>query len=245
MAIEGRRGLPGGTSGHVPNGEVADEFKRRGAGLGEGEAQAANFGGDKHRRMHKQWHNFGRVVNPTPHPELVLTQLFHDATDFFVTTASQQATQTTDAAASPPLSADWQTACARLRAGPLVYVPYMPQADALRERLGAAQLLPAQQLPCSDLELAKSLALAGVGVTILPRRVAAADQQKRLVRLHPALPFIHEVVYLAYRADVHRTRAALHLKDALVEHRRRLGRDIERQRLQQESSEIRVPRESL
>src|SRR5918992_4799729 len=29
--------------------------------------------------------HFGPVVNPTPHPELVLTRLFHDATDFFVT----------------------------------------------------------------------------------------------------------------------------------------------------------------
>jgi DNA-binding transcriptional LysR family regulator len=109
----------------------------------------------------------------------------------------------------------------------------------------AAQLLPAQQLPCSDLELAKSLALAGLGVTILPRRVAASDQQRRLVRLHPALRFIHDVVYLAYRADVHRTHAAMRLKDALVEHGRRLGRDGESQRIQQEVEGIRAPRQSL
>lgn len=81
----------------------------------------------------------GLVVNPTPHPELVFTRLFHDATDFFVTAVSPQETQTTDGAASQPLSADWETACTRLRAGPLVYVSYMPQAHALRERLGAAQ----------------------------------------------------------------------------------------------------------
>jgi hypothetical protein len=30
----------------------------------------------------------GLAVNPTPHPELVFTQLFHDAADFFVTTVS-------------------------------------------------------------------------------------------------------------------------------------------------------------
>jgi DNA-binding transcriptional LysR family regulator len=53
----------------------------------------------------------------------------------------------------------------------------MLQAHALREGLGAAGLLSTQQLPCSDLELAKSLAFAGIGVTILSRRVAAADYQ--------------------------------------------------------------------
>lgn len=182
--------------------------------------------------------HFGLVVNPTPHPELVLTQLFHDATDFFVTTVPPPETPLPDAAASPPLATDWETACARLRAGPLVYVSYMPQAHALRERLGAAQLLPAQQLRCDDLHLAKSLALAGVGVTILPRRVATDDPQQRLWQLHPALPSMHDVIYVVYRADMHRTRAALRLKDALVEYGRYLGRDAKSQRLQQETEEV-------
>jgi len=183
------------------------------------------------------------VVNLTPHLELVFTQLFHDATDFFVTSVSPQEIQTKRRSLSPTCCS-WDTACVRLWAGPLVYIAYMPQAHAWRERLGAAQLRPAQQLPCSDLELAKSLALAGVGVTILPRRVAASDQQRRLVQLHPALPFLHDVVYLAYRADAHRTRAAVRLKDALVEHGRRWGCDGESQRIQQEVERIRAPRPS-
>jgi DNA-binding transcriptional LysR family regulator len=85
--------------------------------------------------------------------------------------------------------------------------------------------------------MAQNLAMAGVGVAILPRRVAAASLQTRLRRLHPALPFVHDVVYLAYRADVHRTRAAMRLKEALVEYGRNLGRDEESLRLQQEGSE--------
>ncbi len=63
--------------------------------------------------------HFGLVVNPTPHPELVLTQLFHDATDFFVISPSAPS----DPDAQP---SDWETARARLRSGPLVYVSYMP-----------------------------------------------------------------------------------------------------------------------
>ena len=139
--------------------------------------------------------HFALVVNPTPHPDLVLTPLFHDATDLFVTTVPPPEPLRTDAQAAP-LVTDWETACARLRAGPLVYVAYRPQAHALREHLGAAQLLPTRQLRCDDLHLAKSLALAGVGVTILPRRVATDDPQQRLWQLHPALPFMHDVISL-------------------------------------------------
>jgi len=180
--------------------------------------------------------DFGLVVNPALHPELVLTQLFHDACDFFVL-APPQETQGKDTAPEPRPSWEWETVCTLLRRGPLVYVTYMPQAQTMIERLGASGLLPAQQLPCDDLELAKSLAVSGVGVTILPRRVAASDPLGRLQRLHPALPWVHDVIYLAYRADGHRTRAAIRLKDALIEHGRRLGTDTESQLIQQELHE--------
>jgi hypothetical protein len=74
--------------------------------------------------------------------------------------------------------------------------------------------------------------------------VAASSLQVRLRQLHPALPFVHDVVYLAYRADVHRTRAAMRLKDALVEYGRNLGRDEESQGLQQEGNEHKTSSES-
>jgi DNA-binding transcriptional LysR family regulator len=177
--------------------------------------------------------DFGVVVNPALHAELVLTPLFHDACDFFALAPSPD-TPGTDTAPTPRPSWAWETACSLLRRGPLVYVTHMPQAQTLMDRLGASRLLPAQQLPCDDLELAKSLAVAGVGVTILPRRVAASDPLGRLHRLHPALPWVHDVIYLGYRADGHRTRAAIRLKDALIEHGRRLGADTESQLIRQE-----------
>jgi hypothetical protein len=43
-----------------------------------------------------------------------------------------------------------------------------------------------------------------------------------------------------YRADGHRTRAALHLKDALIDHGRRLGTDMESRLIQQERQEDRA-----
>jgi DNA-binding transcriptional LysR family regulator len=187
--------------------------------------------------------HFGLVINPPPHPELVLTELYPDATDFFVAGPPRPAAQPTETLASPPVAMNWETACARLRAGPLVYVTYMAQVHTLRQRLGALQLLPAHLLRCDDLALAMNLAIAGVGVAILPRRVAASDPQPRLVRLHPALPFLPDTVYLAYRADLHRTRAAMHLKDALVEYGRRLGHDAESLHLQQEIANRQTSRE--
>jgi len=83
-------------------------------------------------------------------------------------------------------------------------------------------LLPTRRLSCGDLELVKSLALEGVGPALLPRRVAAYGHPGRLVRLHEELPFIPDVISLVYRADMHRTKASVRLKDALVTHGRSL-----------------------
>jgi len=152
--------------------------------------------------------DFGLAVNPRPHPELVMVELFRDAMDLFV------------AAASAPEDRD--AAHARLRAGPLVYAGRVGQCQELIDRLAALSLLPTRMLSCGDLELVKSIALQGVGVALLPRRVAAYEQDGRLARLHPELPHIPDVICLLYRADLHRTRAAMRLKDAIVTHGRRL-----------------------
>lgn len=152
---------------------------------------------------------FGLVVNPRPHPDLVLVELFRDAMDVIV-------------AASTTGDGTLASAHARLRAGPLIIAGRVGQCTELVDRLAALGLLPTRVLSCGDLELVKSLAMEGVGVGLLPRRVADYGQPGRLVRLHPELPFIPDVICLVYRADLHRTRAAIQLKDALAAHGRRL-----------------------
>jgi DNA-binding transcriptional LysR family regulator len=154
--------------------------------------------------------HFGLVVNPRPHPDLVFVPLFHDAMDVFV------------AAEGAPAEGDVEAAHARLRTGPLIYAPRVLQCQELLERLAAKSLLPERLLPCGDLELVKSLALSGLGVALLPRRVAAYWQQGRLRRLHPALPYFEDTITLLYHSDGHRTRAARRLKEALVEHGHKL-----------------------
>jgi DNA-binding transcriptional LysR family regulator len=154
--------------------------------------------------------DYGIVVNPRPHPDLVLVELFHDAMDVLVAVSTLPGGR----------SLERDAAHARLREGPLIFAGRVGQATELVDRLAAESLLPTRRLSCGDLELVKSLALEGVGVALLPRRVASYGQVGKLTRLHPGLPFIPDIISLVYRGDMHRTRASIRLKDALVTHGR-------------------------
>lgn len=153
--------------------------------------------------------DFGLVVNARLHPELVIVDLFKDAVDVFVAAHLLETIARAD----------------MLRARPLVFAGRVEQCRAIIEKLAQSGLLPTRLLSCGDLELTKSLALAGVGVALLPRRVAAYGQRGKLVRLDPTLPFFPDKISLIFRADSHRTKAAARLKEALIAHGRRL--DVE------------------
>lgn len=150
--------------------------------------------------------DFGLVVNPRSHPELVIVDLFRDAVDVFVAAHLLEKTPSKEL----------------LRTRPLVFAGRVEQCRVLIDQLASAGLLPTRLLSCGDLELTKSLALAGVGVALLPRRVAAYGQRGKLVRLDPALPFFPDKISLLFRADSHRTKAATRLKDMLVAHGKKL-----------------------
>ncbi len=151
--------------------------------------------------------HFGIVVNPTPHPDLVLVEMFDDAVDFF--TAGRPAR-------TLPAALD------RIRQGPLIHAGRVTESRALISKLEADGVVCARQLSCGDFELVKALATEGIGVGILPRRVAAYGAGKGLSRLHPQLPNYPDRIHLVFRADLHRTRGATRLKDALAGHGRAL-----------------------
>lgn len=153
--------------------------------------------------------DFGIVVNPKPHPDLVLVELFEDAVDFF---AEKQIVVTRDLDAALALIAE----------GPLVHAARVAESRELLGRLDALGCTPKRVISCGDFELVKSIALAGVGVALLPRRVAAYGHPGRLVRVHPDLPCFEDRIFLVYRADMHKTRAATTLKEELVAQGRRL-----------------------
>lgn len=153
--------------------------------------------------------HFGLVVNPEEHPELVLIRLFDDAVDFFV-------------AGDEPAVEAREAALARIARGPVILAGRVKQSHAL---LGVLEGLtePPRVLTCGDLQLTKSLTMAGLGVGVLPRRVALCEPSGNLRRLHPALPSIPDTIQLLFRGDLHRTRAARRLKDALVLYGRSLA----------------------
>lgn len=153
--------------------------------------------------------DYGIVVNPFPHPDLVLLPLFTDKTSLFIATPTTQPTQ--------------PEAEARLRKGPLLFVDKLPQTRTLLEHLASRDLLSKQQLGCGTYELVKALALSGLGVAIIPERVAAYGQEGKLSPLHIELPFVPDTIYLIYRGDAHRTQAAKALQQALLQH----GRDMD------------------
>jgi DNA-binding transcriptional LysR family regulator len=157
--------------------------------------------------------HFGLVVNPEPHPDLVQMKLFRDAVDLFVL-----------ADGAP---AGLQAAMERLRRGPLVFAGRIVQSQQIIDKLAAMDALPSRLLPCGDLELVKSFALAGLGVGVLPRRVARYCQDGKLRRLHPELPFIPDEIHLLFRGDAHRTRAFVITKDAIAAHGRALDADFD------------------
>jgi DNA-binding transcriptional LysR family regulator len=155
---------------------------------------------------------FGLVVNPAPHPDLVMLDLFGDAVAAVVSSAEP---------ATPGLEA----ARARLARGPLIVAGRVAQTGALIDALGADGVLPERVIDCGDLELVKSLALGGVGVALLPRRVAGYGLAGALRLLHPELPEVPDRIQLLFRGDLHRTRAALRVKDAILAR----GRSLEAQ----------------
>jgi molybdate transport repressor ModE-like protein len=178
--------------------------------------------------------HFGLVVNPHPHADLVIVDLFHDAMDVLVAEDAPPPSRPLESLLTADIpegdrpsyvdSADpaFVAARHRLLAGPLVYAGRVAQCQELCDLLAAAGLLSTRKLVCGDLELVKSLALAGIGPALLPRRVGAYGHEGKLVRLHAKLPFIPDTICLLYRADMHRTRAAMRVKDELVAYGKKL-----------------------
>jgi DNA-binding transcriptional LysR family regulator len=145
-----------------------------------------------------------------------MTELFDDAMDLFV----EASVVPRDVAGDSERS--WAWAIEKLQQGPLIFAGRISQCQDLIDRLGTEHLLPVRRLSCGDLELVKSLALAGIGVCMLPRRVAAYGHEGKLVRLHQALPFFPDIISLVYRADGHRPRGGTYVKEALVAYGRKL-----------------------
>ena len=145
--------------------------------------------------------DLGLIVNPGKHPDTVVTPLFEDTVELFHCFPP-------DRVADP---------AAALSSIPLIYVPELLQSqEILRQLAKQRRLAPSRPLPCSSLELVKSLVLDRVGVGILPRRVAEHRTARKLRSLSPPLPLFRDRVALVRRYDVPRTAAIRAVIDSLL-----------------------------
>lgn len=151
--------------------------------------------------------DLGVVVNAEPQPDCVVQPLFSDRVEMIV------AADLRKSARRDPLSL--------LQTHPLLYVPALRQVQYLLGALEQAGIRAARHLPCSSMELVKSLVVDGAGVGILPRRVASYRvPAARLVALSDELPVYDDGIALVRRFDLHTTAAARLLLDAIRDHGR-------------------------
>jgi DNA-binding transcriptional LysR family regulator len=146
----------------------------------------------------------GIVVNPLRHPDCVVHELFVDRVGFVVSAA---------------LGRRAASAVELLHQHPIVHVPVLRQSQHLLAALSTSGIAVQSQLGCSSMELVKNLVLDGVGVGILPYRVATHGVSAgRLVHLGESLPVFEDVITLVRRYDLPMTAGARALIDGLREH---------------------------
>lgn len=148
--------------------------------------------------------HYGLLVNPTPHPDLVMMPAFQDIVQIFALESASNEEEATQ----------------RLRESRLI-VPARAPFDQLLEAITAGGITPEQVLTTGDLGLARSLAIAGLGLALLPSRVATNGSP--LVPLHRSLPRIEDQVYLVWRSNQPKTRAHITLREALLTYARSLA----------------------
>ena len=125
--------------------------------------------------------DFGVVVNPVFHADLVIREIHRDVVGFF--------------ASEENCSLDV-----------LIYDPNLLQSQSLLRAIKSLELKFRRTITSTSLEVIGSLGKAGVGVALLPER--AARHVGGLVHLANNWPLFHDRHYLIYRADHHKTKSS-------------------------------------
>ena len=141
--------------------------------------------------------DFGVVVNPIEHPDLVIKPLCSDEVSFWVTKKSSS------------------TQCLDPNKGILICDLNLNQvkkllADLKRRKMGVQRIVHS-----SNLEVICDLTASGLGVGILPQRVATRIPSHQLKRLTPDLPVFKDKICLVYRADAQKTHGGKVIAEAI------------------------------
>ena len=131
--------------------------------------------------------DFGLVVNPVGHPDLVIKELFKDEVCFF---KAKKSSGLNDLDSEDKV---------------LIAEPDLNQTQQLLAKT-KKQIQFTRYLTSSSLEVIKDLVLSGAGIGIIPTRVVG-NEIKKLEKLD-SLPKFTDRICLVYRADLQKSQAA-------------------------------------
>lgn len=141
--------------------------------------------------------DIGIVVNPTQHPDLVIRKLCDDEVTFWV--------------------GDGERKVQDFRSGQAVLIcdPDLLQSQDLLKKLRKTGIQYGRILPSSNLEVITQLVTQGVGIGIIPGRVAAQARSQSLRRV-PKAPVFHDEICLLYRVENKPVRSIQTIGDSIV-----------------------------
>lgn len=154
---------------------------------------------DVHDAVLSRQVELGLIVNAHPHPDLVVTTV---SADTIAVVAHQSRL-----AAEPGRAA--------LRRGPLFHLDREPFTTLL-SRLAAIGEMPNRRIALGDLELVKAMVMEGIGVAVLPIRVAQVGDVG-LVEVDASLPHFDDTIHMVMRFDEPRTEALKAVRRVVAE----------------------------
>lgn len=135
--------------------------------------------------------DFGIVVNPVQHPDLVIKLLEKDEVSLWKGKGNS--------AFQDPYSGQ----------GILICDPNLLQTQNLMKQLDKAKMEFARMTPSSNLEVIATLASQGAGIGILPERVATRSKSMGLEKIKGAkVPKFQDSICLIFRADAQKSFAS-------------------------------------
>jgi LysR family transcriptional regulator, cell division regulator len=141
--------------------------------------------------------DIGIVVNPVSHPDLVIKELCKDEVRFWCA-AAPSSTQVLDP-----------------NKGVLICDLSLAQTQKLLGELKKKNMGFKRVIQSSNLEVITDLTSSGVGIGILPNRVATRLPSHRLKPLSGQLPVFKDRICLIYRADSQKTKGSEIILDAI------------------------------
>lgn len=140
--------------------------------------------------------DFGIVVNPVAHPDLVIQEIGTDKVTLW--------TKKKPSALQDPESKE----------AVLIYDPNLIQSQFLLKKVASKF---SRAITSTNLEVIAAMVASGAGVGILPGRVATRIRSYGLKPLGANQPFFEDRICLCYRADYQKTEASKHFARKLRE----------------------------